>query len=187
MQTAMAGTATTSIAAVLVVLVVVSCGLPAAHTDATFISKTCKKTKHAALCVSVLGLDQDSVNASTVHDLAGVALEISTVFADFEAGNIRVGARFNQGTPVGDALSVCFRAYIDATDDLKLSAKQSLDGGDYAGASKIVMGAKAAGGVCDNALKRIKMDFHAEVDRDTSIMHMILVYDTTFVMHSIIG
>lgn len=128
----MAGTATTSTTTVLVV--VVSCGLPAAHADAVFISRTCKKTKNAALCVGVLGLNQDSVKASTVHDLASIALGIATAFANFEAGNIRVGARFNQGTPVGDALSVCLRAYLDAVDDLKHGAKQSFDGGDYAGA-----------------------------------------------------
>ncbi|KAM3345684.1 hypothetical protein ACQJBY_020273 [Aegilops geniculata] len=149
----MAGTATTSTATVLVMLVILSCGLPAAHANAVFISRTCKKTKNAALC-------------KRVHDLASIALGIATVFSNFEAGNIRVGARFNQGTPVVDALSVCLRAYLDAVDDLKHSAKQSFDGGDYAGASKIVMRAKAAGYVCDNALKRIKMDFHAEVDRD---------------------
>ncbi|XBI23303.1 hypothetical protein VPH35_051886 [Triticum aestivum] len=148
----MAGTATTSTATVFVMLVILSCGLPAAHANAVFISRTCKKTKNAALCKRVLRLDQDSVKASTVHDLASIALGIATAFANFQAGNIRVGARFNQGTPVGDALSH--------------SAKQSFDSGDYAGASKIVMRAKGAGYVCDNALKRIKMDFHAEVDCD---------------------
>ncbi|EMS56508.1 hypothetical protein TRIUR3_03883 [Triticum urartu] len=161
----MACTATTSTATILVILVILSCGLPAGHANAVFISRTCKKTKNAALCKQVLRLNQDSVKASTVHDLASIALRIATSFTTFQANNIRVGAKFNQGTPVGDALSFCLRAYSDAEDHLRYKAKRSFDRGDYADASKIVMGAKAAGYVCDNTLKRIKKDFHAEVDR----------------------
>ncbi|KAF7069653.1 hypothetical protein CFC21_075252 [Triticum aestivum] len=161
----MVGTPTISVAMVLVVLALMSYGLPSAHADVAFISNTCKKTKNPALCEDVLSYHENSTQASTVHELASIALEIATAIAKFNSKNFGVGARYNQGTPVEDALDVCLQAYDDAIDNLKVLAKHSLHVGDYADALRKVLDAKAAGDVCDNALKRIKEDFAVESDR----------------------
>ncbi|XP_073355661.1 uncharacterized protein [Aegilops tauschii subsp. strangulata] len=124
-----------------------------------------QENQEPALCEDVLSCDEHSTQASTVHELASIALEIATAIAKFNSKNFGVGARYNQGTPVGDALLACLMTYGDAIDNLEVLAKHSLHVGDYADALRKVLDAKAAGDVCDNALKRIKEDFVVESDR----------------------
>ncbi|XP_020166483.1 pectinesterase inhibitor-like [Aegilops tauschii subsp. strangulata] len=161
----MVGTPTMSMAMVLVVLSLMSYGLPSAHADVAFISNTCKKTKNPALCEDVLSYDEHSTQASTVHELASIALEIATAIAKFNGKNFGVWARHNQGRPVGDALLACLMAYGDAIDNLEVLAKHSLHVGDYADALRKVLEAKAASDVCDNAFKQIKKDPPVESDQ----------------------
>jgi pectinesterase inhibitor-like protein len=154
-HTTMPTSATMSIAMVLVVLAAVFPGLPTTHTDTAFISSTCKKTKNPSQCATVLSVDPQSAIASTEHDLASIALQIATDTAEHNGEVIEDLAKNNQGTPEGDTLNVCLGAYGDAASDLDIDAHPALDSGDYAGAWKLLSGAKGAGDVCENAFKGI--------------------------------
>lgn len=70
----MASAARMSLAMSLILLVAMFSTLPAAHADAGFISRTCKKTKNAAMCVAVLRNAPESAKASTAHGLASIVL-----------------------------------------------------------------------------------------------------------------
>ena len=139
----------------LTVLVSAFSGLPAAHADNGFISRTCNKTKNPAQCVAVLTVDPESANANTEHDLASIALQIATDTAEHNGEVISNLAKSSQGTPEGDALGVCLGAYVDAASDLDIVGRPGFDGGDYAGTSKLLSSAKDAGDTCENAFKGI--------------------------------
>ncbi|XP_044971787.1 uncharacterized protein LOC123439105 [Hordeum vulgare subsp. vulgare] len=160
---------TTSLAMVLVVLAVVSYGLPAAHSDIDFIARTCRKTTNAALCVAMLSADPKSGQVSTEHDLASIALQIATNTAKKNAAVIYdLGGKY-QGTPVGPAWNVCVKAHVIAATELMIDARPSFNGGDYAETSKIVSEAKGAGNACENAFKGIhKKSPVANMDRETT-------------------
>ncbi|XP_047058629.1 uncharacterized protein LOC124665253 [Lolium rigidum] len=147
--------ATMSLAMSLILLIAMFSTLPAAHADAGFISRTCKKTKNAAMCVAVLRDAPESTKASTAHGLAGIALQIAIDTADHNGAVIGDLAKKSQGTPQGDALAVCLGAYVDAAMDLDIDGRSGFDGGDYAGTSKLLSGAKGAGDACENAFKGI--------------------------------
>ncbi|KQK02344.1 pectinesterase inhibitor 28-like [Brachypodium distachyon] len=143
------------------------------NADAGFVSRTCQKTKKATQCVSVLSADPDSASkATTESDLAGIALRLATATAgDAAAAAIDELAKGNPpGTPLGDALGACRGAYFNAAGVLKLDARQSFDGGDYAVASQLVAGAGRAGAECDSAFPFVGVapapELMAKVDRD---------------------
>ncbi|KAM3297106.1 hypothetical protein ACQJBY_039136 [Aegilops geniculata] len=166
MQSAMTTTTITSVVMVLVVLAVMSYGLPAAHADDDFISRTCKKTKNAELCVDVLHQNIDSDDASTELDLANVSLKVARATADLNAEYTKDMVRHSHRTPQWEALVACRWAYADAVNDLKLRAIPKFHSRDYAGALKHVLDAKGAADVCENAFKRAKLEPETdELDR----------------------
>lgn len=92
---------TTTTTMVLVVVLSISTIVPVAMADAGFIATTCNKT-HNAKCVAVLTANPDSADASTVSDLAGVALDLAVAAAS-DAGaliNDR-SSRYGGGAPEG--------------------------------------------------------------------------------------
>jgi pectinesterase inhibitor-like protein len=139
----------------LILLVAMFSTLPAAHADVGFISRTCKKTKNAAMCVAVLRDAPESAKASTAHDLASIALQIAHNTADHNGAVIGDLAKKSQGTPQGDALAVCHEAYVGAAMDLDIFGCNDFDGGDYAGTSKSLSVTKGASDACKNAFEGI--------------------------------
>ncbi|KAM3345681.1 hypothetical protein ACQJBY_020270 [Aegilops geniculata] len=155
-QTAMASTATTVAMALVVLAAVSSDVLPVADADSGLISRTCKKTKTPAICVAMLRADRRTDGAMNLYGLASNALlvAIDTVY-----NNTRVIVdlfRGKEGTPEGGALDACNQAYLEADNDLELQARLALDFLDYAGASKVILLAKDAGDMCEDAFKAIK-------------------------------
>ncbi|XBI55917.1 hypothetical protein VPH35_037619 [Triticum aestivum] len=135
--------ATTSTAMALIVLAAMSFdALPTAHADADFISRTCRKTNNATVCLAMLSANPKSAYGTTEHDLTSIALEIAISIE-------------KEGTPEEDTLLVCHNAYIGAHNDLDLQARLAFEYADYAGASKVVSLAKVVGDACENAFKRI--------------------------------
>ncbi|XP_037433798.1 pectinesterase inhibitor 12-like [Triticum dicoccoides] len=146
---------TRSIAIVLIVLAALSFGFPAIDADATLLVKTCKKTTNALLCLAVLNVDPKSAYATTEHDLASAALQVAINTADHNVEVIHNLAKDVQGTPEGGALNICLGAYVDAANDLEIDARPGFDGGNYVGARNLVLGAKGAGGRCEDAFKGV--------------------------------
>lgn len=148
---------TTTTTMVLVVVLSISTIVPVAMADAGFIATTCNKT-HNAKCIAVLTANPDSADASTVSDLAGVALDLAVAAAS-DAGaliNDR-SSRYGGGAPEGEALRACSGAYFDAANDLDIDAHDSLGSGDYAAASRLVSGASGAADTCDAAFAAAKV------------------------------
>jgi pectinesterase inhibitor-like protein len=139
----------------LILLAAMFSTLPAAHADAGFISYICNKTKNATMCVAVLRDDPESAKASTVRDLANIALQITINTTDHNADVIDDLAKKSQGTSQGHALTVCHKAYFGASIDLNIFGRYCFDGGDYAETSKILSSAKGASDKCENAFKGI--------------------------------
>ncbi|VAH55710.1 unnamed protein product [Triticum turgidum subsp. durum] len=156
-QTAMASTATTVAMALVVLAAVSSDVLPVADAGAGLISRTCKKTKTPAICVAMLRADRRTDGAMNLYGLASNALLIAI---DTVYNNTRVIVDLlfegKEGTPEEEALAVCKQAYLEAGNDLELQARLALDFLDYAGASKVILLAKDAGDMCEDAFKAIK-------------------------------
>ncbi|XBI92225.1 hypothetical protein VPH35_029333 [Triticum aestivum] len=121
--------------ALIVLAAMSSDALPTAHADTDFISRACKKTNNTAVCLAMLSADPKSAYATTEHDLANIALEIT----------ISTLAEEKHGTPEKDALLVCHKAYLDADNDLDLQAHLAFEYADYVG----------TGDASGNAFKRI--------------------------------
>uniref|UniRef100_A0A0E0JD91 Pectinesterase inhibitor domain-containing protein n=1 Tax=Oryza punctata TaxID=4537 RepID=A0A0E0JD91_ORYPU len=146
----------TSTTMVLVVVLSIWMIVPVAMADSGFISTTCNKT-HNTNCVAVLTANPDSADASTVSDLAGVALDLAVAAASDAGAVINDRSSRYGGTPEGDALRVCSGAYFDAANDLDIDARDSLGSGDYATASRLVSGAGGAADTCKAAFSAAKV------------------------------
>ncbi|KAF7082169.1 hypothetical protein CFC21_086050 [Triticum aestivum] len=150
--------ATTTIIYVAMVLAVFAVMSYSAHADDDFISRTCKKTKNAELCVDVLHQNIDSDDASSELDLANISLKIASATADLNVEYTKDWVRHSRHKPQRGALVACRLAYADAVNDLKLRAIPKFHSGDYAGAIKHVLAAKGAADACENAFKWIKLE-----------------------------
>ncbi|KAF0898978.1 hypothetical protein E2562_012671 [Oryza meyeriana var. granulata] len=162
---AMATSAATTMLLVLVLSTSSTATLPVAMADAGFIATTCNKT-HNDKCVAVLTANPDSADASTVSDLAGVALDRAVAAASDAGAVINDRSSRYGGTAEGDALRVCSGAYFDAANDLDIDAHDSLGSGDYATASRLVSGAGGAADRCEGAFAAAKVSsVMADVDQ----------------------
>ncbi|XBI23300.1 hypothetical protein VPH35_051883 [Triticum aestivum] len=154
-QKPIASTAATVAMALVVLAAVSSDVLPVADADDGLFSRTCKKSKTPAICVAMLRADRRTDGAMNLYGLASNALLIAI---DTVYNNTRVIVdlfKGKEGTPEGGALDVCNQAYLEADNDLELQARVALDFLDYAGASNVILLAKDAGDMCEDAFKAI--------------------------------
>ncbi|KAJ1269451.1 hypothetical protein BS78_07G212800 [Paspalum vaginatum] len=142
-------TIATTAAVVLLVVAASSSLLPATLATAGFVASTCKSSDNPQ-CVAVLGTDPRSVNATTVQELASIALDIATATARDSSSYLSTEADKHDRTDVGDALSDCVGYYGGAIDALE-TARESFDGGDYSEAEKQTDAAEDAGDRCEQA------------------------------------
>ncbi|KAL6847746.1 hypothetical protein ACP4OV_021874 [Aristida adscensionis] len=152
----------TAAAALLLLLAVV----PAAVGDAGFVSSTCKQTTKPDACRSLLNGDSRSVNATTVQELAGIALDAAAANAKASAGAVHdLSDGKYAGTTEGDALKQCTAVYGNAVADLD-DAREQLGAEQYNEASRLVAGAEGAGGACEKAFADRGVSFVvSDVDR----------------------
>ncbi|KAM3345682.1 hypothetical protein ACQJBY_020271 [Aegilops geniculata] len=146
----------TSVAMVFIILGIMSFGISVADADATFVARTCKKTKNALLCMSVLHMDPKSTYASIELELANIALKIAGDTAKHNAKVIKDLAKEKKGTPEGGVLNVCVWSYQFGGHDLEVNVRTLLHDGDYVTASSLVLDVKGVGDHCENAFKGLE-------------------------------
>ncbi|KAL6847745.1 hypothetical protein ACP4OV_021873 [Aristida adscensionis] len=146
----MASTSATRSTAALALLLLLA-AVPFAVGDAGFVSRTCNNTANPDACRSLLNGVPRSVNATTVQELAGIALDAAAANARDSAGTIHgLSDGKYAGTKEGDALTQCTELYGNAAGDLD-DAREPLGGGRYDEASVLVSGAEDAGDACEKA------------------------------------
>jgi pectinesterase inhibitor-like protein len=96
----------------LVVVLSAASLLPRSSADASFITETCRRTRHEGLCASVLQSTNASRTAATVQDLAVAALTSArraTLRAKLQALDLVYGGE--NGTALGLLLTQCDALY----------------------------------------------------------------------------
>ncbi|XBI15304.1 hypothetical protein VPH35_057750 [Triticum aestivum] len=83
-----------------------SSGLLVAYANTEFISRTCNKTNNPALCIAVLTTKPQSAHASTEHDLARIALELTIDTAKHNVKVINDLDKKKQSKPEAFALAI---------------------------------------------------------------------------------
>ncbi|KAL6847749.1 hypothetical protein ACP4OV_021877 [Aristida adscensionis] len=147
----MASTSATHSNTAAVALLLLLAAVPFAVGDAGFVSSTCNNTPKPDACRSLLNGDPRSVNATTVQELAGIALDAAAANARDSAGTIHgLSDGKYAGTKEGDALTQCTELYGNAAGDLD-DAREPLGGGQYDEASRLVSAAEDAGDACEKA------------------------------------
>ena len=109
----------------LVMLAAMSSGLLVAYANTEFISRTCNKTNNPALCIAVLTTKPQSAHASTEHDLARIALELTIDTAKHNVKVINDLDKKKQSKPEAFALAICLKAYTEATSALEIYASRT--------------------------------------------------------------
>nr|CAD1842786.1 unnamed protein product [Ananas comosus var. bracteatus] len=124
--------------------------IPLTKAGVDFIVNTCKHTQNSGFCVAALESDRRSFNASTVVELAGIAIEIATAAAGSTLSLINdLGGQY-PGTAAEEALKQCAQLYGNAIDDLE-EARKDVWAGDYSGAAEPVDSAWEAPRSCEDA------------------------------------
>ncbi|KAF7027519.1 hypothetical protein CFC21_039555 [Triticum aestivum] len=154
MQTAMASVST-FIAMFIIMLAAMSSGILVAYANTEFISRTCNKTNNTALCIAVLTTKPQSAHASTEHDLARIALELTIDTAKHNVKVINDLDKKKQSKPKAFALAICLKAYTEATSALEIYAVSNFQMGSYPSTLANVSFAMGASDTCKKAFKRI--------------------------------
>ncbi|KAL6661910.1 hypothetical protein ACP70R_001294 [Stipagrostis hirtigluma subsp. patula] len=142
-------TVTTAAMAIVALLAAAAASLPAAVADANFVAETCRSSDNPQ-CVAVLSTDPRSVNATTVHELASIGLDIATANArkSFDFVSDEASKRF--ASDYRDPLNECVSWYNSGIDDLS-KARKSFDAGSYNGAEEHTSLAEDVGDHCEQA------------------------------------
>ncbi|KAL6626585.1 hypothetical protein ACP70R_030311 [Stipagrostis hirtigluma subsp. patula] len=142
---------TSGMRGMVTLLLLMLSGFPAVLGDADFVARTCDTTAHPDACLSVLGGDPRSLNATTVLTLAGIGLDAAAAHAgDSAAAMGELSDEKYTGTAEGDALTQCAQLYGYAVEHLG-EAREELYSGAYDEASSLVSAAEDAGGACEKA------------------------------------
>uniref|UniRef100_A0A0D9XAC4 Pectinesterase inhibitor domain-containing protein n=1 Tax=Leersia perrieri TaxID=77586 RepID=A0A0D9XAC4_9ORYZ len=154
-------TAVFSLAAVVLVSVVISVA-----GDRYFIESTCKLTNNP-YCVPALATDPRSYQATTVRDLADVALSVAAAAVTYgSAVTNTLHQRYEGSEPLGRLLLGCKLMYDRAAVDV-VAAAAAFRSGDYRGATRQQMAAHYAGVMCDELVRNYKELMVFDVDKKT--------------------
>uniref|UniRef100_A0A0D9XAD1 Pectinesterase inhibitor domain-containing protein n=1 Tax=Leersia perrieri TaxID=77586 RepID=A0A0D9XAD1_9ORYZ len=136
------------LAAVVLVSIVVSVA-----GDARFIFSTCKLTKNPN-CVKTLATDPRSTKATTVRELADVALDIAAAAVKDGSASINdKHQRYAKAEPLGTLLLGCTWIYDRAAPEVA-AASIAFRSGGYRDAVMHQMAAHYAGVMCDELITR---------------------------------
>jgi pectinesterase inhibitor-like protein len=85
----------------------------------TFVLSTCNNTADANLCSQILLSNPRSVNATSVAELASIALDMAVQSAEAAASQASGLSDRYQGLPEEEVLDMCQELLSEATDDLR--------------------------------------------------------------------
>lgn len=145
----MASKPTIAVMGIVLLGIIAASVVPAAFADADFVASTCKSSDNPQ-CAAVLGTDPRSVNATTVRELASIALDIANGNAVSSTSYLSGEADRRYRTDEGDALEECVRQYNAAVDALA-AARDAFDSGAYGEAEQQSGAAEDAGARCEQA------------------------------------
>ncbi|KAK3122308.1 hypothetical protein QOZ80_8BG0667870 [Eleusine coracana subsp. coracana] len=151
--------------AIIAVLAVMCFSLPGgAHVNTSFVASTCKSSDNPT-CVTVLGTDRRSVNATTVRELASIGLDIATTNTRDSRGFLAGEADRHDSTKVGDVLRDCEEQYRLAVERLE-AAREDFDAGRFSDAERNTEEGEDAADRCEQAFsdRHIKSTM-SEVDK----------------------
>uniref|UniRef100_A0A0E0LXI1 Pectinesterase inhibitor domain-containing protein n=1 Tax=Oryza punctata TaxID=4537 RepID=A0A0E0LXI1_ORYPU len=159
------------LAAAVITLLAVLCvvSLPAAvGGDARFIARTCKRTNHTE-CVKMLSADKRSARATTVHQLAGIALDIAGATVKASAAAVYNKFVENHGQVLELTLLECWWMYDLAVDEAQAAVDAYSSGGAYGDVMRHQLAGYYAGIMCDNMIdRRTKVSPVADIDKTTA-------------------
>lgn len=108
----------------VVVLVSVAASLPSAVVgDARFVARTCKRTNHTE-CVKMLSADRRSARATTVHQLAGIAVDIAAATVKSSATAVYGKFLENHGQVLELTLLECWWMYDLAAGEAQAAVRR---------------------------------------------------------------
>ena len=151
--------------AAMAILLLLAVAVAAALADADFVASTCKSSDNTR-CAAVLGADPRSANATTVRELASIALDVAAAAARAASGFLSGEADRRDRTDVGDALGDCVGYYGGATDALE-AAREDFDAGAYGEAEEEAGDAEGAADRCEQAFtdRRLETSTVSDVDK----------------------
>jgi len=137
----------------------------ASATNSNIVRDTCKKVEEIEpyklvsynFCVTVLGSDPRSSNATTVVDLSSISIEISvsrikSILTTIEG--LLKDPKFDP--PTKSCLSACQTLYLDAQSQLSKYAMDALKKGDYGLANDVAGGALEMSLTCETGFEDLK-------------------------------
>jgi len=151
--------------AAMAILLLLAVAVAAALADTDFVASTCKSSDNLR-CAAVLGADPRSANATTVRELASIALDVAAAAARAASGFLSGEADRRDRTDVGDALGDCVGYYGGATDALE-AAREDFDAGAYGEAEEEAGDAEGAADRCEQAFtdRRLETSTVSDVDK----------------------
>ncbi|KAF0901108.1 hypothetical protein E2562_037965 [Oryza meyeriana var. granulata] len=170
----MARPAVVALNVILVVLVSVV-------ADANLIARTCKRTTNP-YCVKMLLADPWSAKATTVRELAGVALDIAA--AAVRDGSATVHSKYlgHQGKPLEDTLLGCEWMYGHAVGEARAAA-DAFRSGEYRDAVRHQLAGHYAAILCEEMISHCASESPvADADRRT-VQHCNLAVDLIELLH----
>uniref|UniRef100_A0A0E0AYC7 Pectinesterase inhibitor domain-containing protein n=1 Tax=Oryza glumipatula TaxID=40148 RepID=A0A0E0AYC7_9ORYZ len=155
----------------VVVLVSVAASLPAAVVgDARFVARTCKRTNHTE-CVKMLSADRRSARATTVRQLAGIAVDIAAATVKSSAAAVYGKFLENHGQALELTLLECWWMYDLAAGEAQAAVDAYSSGGRgaYLDVVRHQLTGYYAGIMCDNMIvRRASVSPVADIDRTTA-------------------
>lgn len=153
----------------VVVLVSVAASLPSAVVgDARFVDRTCKRTNHTE-CVKMLSADRRSARATTVHQLAGIAVDIAAATVKSSAAAVYGKFLENHGQVLELTLLECWWMYDLAAGEAQAAVDPYSSGGAYLDVVRHQLAGYYAGIMCGNMIvRRSKVSPVADIDRTTA-------------------
>ncbi|XP_074565827.1 uncharacterized protein LOC141822286 [Curcuma longa] len=138
-------------------LIVLAAAAACSLADRNFINRTCETAFSQDLCVSMLMSDRRSINASTVGELAYIALDIdATADISSTVGVLQRIADKNPGTDLAAALKQCVMVYNSAGGDLA-DARDAVGSKKYSDADGLINSASASPDGCQNMFVDVEM------------------------------
>ncbi|XP_074562748.1 uncharacterized protein LOC141819305 [Curcuma longa] len=138
-------------------LIVLAAAAACSLADSNFINRTCEAAFSQDLCVSMLMSDRRSINASTVAELAYIALDIdATADISSTVGVLQQMADENSGTDLEAALNQCILVYNSAGEDLA-DARDAVGSKKYSDADALINSASASPDGCQDMFVDVEM------------------------------
>lgn len=118
--------------------------------DKHFVIETCKDMDDIDFCSKILLSDRRSLNATSVDDLAAVALDIAIKSADFAFSHASDLSDKYSGQPEEEPLNMCKELWSEAVDDLR-DARTEAANQNYKNAAELANDAQDDVDSCETA------------------------------------